>query len=362
MTSRLLIGWLVVLLLAPTPVAAQGWMADSWITSKVKIALLTSADVDGSDIWVDTVDGRVALFGKVPSEEQRKKAEEAAKATTGVTAVRNLLEVVPPSRAAAVQKNDDSLRKDAEKKLAKDDELAGTGIRVASVSAGTVVLGGTARNSAEHLHAIDVVRRVRGVRRVKSVVGTALEDATLDLWSRYELRQDDRGLLDVASDLWLTAETRLRLLADPRLPALDISVDCHDKDITLFGIVPSKEAKDAAKEVAEGVEGVDDVDNKLQVVSAAKQPTVQKRDEEIQKAVSEAIYARPEMKHAGIHAAVKNGVVRLTGTAPSQQHRLHAATAARAVAGVRAVEQDIRVSTVTMTQPAPGPTASPTRR
>jgi len=68
----------------------------------------------------------------------------------------------------------------------------------------------------------------------------ASDDAALDLWSRRELRQDGRGVLDVASDLWLTAESRLRLIADPRLPAPDISVDCRDQTVTLFGEVASE--------------------------------------------------------------------------------------------------------------------------
>jgi osmotically-inducible protein OsmY len=40
---------------------------------------------------------------------------------------------------------------------------------------------------------------------------------------------------------------------------------------------------------------------------------------------------------------VKNGVVRLTGTVPSGARRLEAAVAARAVPGVRAVEDDLRL-------------------
>jgi osmotically-inducible protein OsmY len=42
---------------------------------------------------------------------------------------------------------------------------------------------------------------------------------------------------------------------------------------------------------------------------------------------------------------VKNGVVRLTGTVLSGARRLEAAVAARAVPGVRAVEDDLRLVT-----------------
>jgi osmotically-inducible protein OsmY len=347
---RCVIGWLVMYLLVTRPAAASGWIADSWITVKVKVALLTTAGLEDSNILVDTLDGKVVLFGKVPGSKQKKMAEDIASATTGVSEVKNLLAIVPPARAADFAATDEVVTQAATKALREDPALSGSDIHVASVAGGVVVLSGTARNSAEHLRAIYLVRRVSGVRRVQSTVGTAAEDAELDVWNGYELRQDGRGLLDVASDLWLTAEARLRLIADPRVPALDVNVDTRDQTVTLFGIVPSRAAKRAAGEDTKQVAGVREVRNDLQIVPTAKQPRVLKRDREIQHAVLAAIYERPEMKHAGIRATVKNGVVRLTGTAPSQQQRLFAATAARRVPGVRAVATDIRVATVTRSE------------
>jgi hyperosmotically inducible protein len=131
------------------------------------------------------------------------------------------------------------------------------------------------------------------------------------------------------------------------VPATDINVDCHDQRITLFGIVPEEAAKRAAGDDARAVPGVRQVRNELQVVPTSKQPAVHARDDRLEQAVIEAIYQRPEMRRTGIHAVVRNGVVRLSGTVPSEQHRLFAATAARAVPGVRAVEQDIRITSVT---------------
>jgi hyperosmotically inducible periplasmic protein len=354
--------WLVFLfLLASTP-EASGWVSDNWITVKVKIALHTKEDVSASEVSVDTVNGRVTLFGKVPTEEDKRKAEAAAHEVSGVREVRNLLEVVPPSRSRAVEATDDAVRRAVEAALANDPQLGGSAITVASVAAGVVVLGGTARNSAEHLRAVDVARSVRGVKRVKTTVATAADDADLDVWSRHELRQRGRGVLDVASDLWLTAETRMKLIADPRIPAPEISVDCRDQTITLFGIVPSPQAKRAAGADAHSVPGVRKVRNELEVVAASKKPTIVARDVELQQAVAQAIYERPEMKHAAVRVTVRNGVARLVGTAPSQQHRLFAATAARSVPGIRAVKEDIQVTTVTepprpATSPPPTPTA-----
>ena len=357
--------FLLLAVLLASPVCAANWPSDAWLTAKVKIAVITTDDLAGSDIAVDTVDGRVTLYGKVPGEPQKRKAEEVARQVGGVTDVRNLLQVVPPQKADAVEASDARIQPHVEEALAKDHDLASSGIRVASVSAGVVILGGTARSSIELLHAIDVARHVAGVRRVQSTVTIAAGDADLDIWNHQELRQGGRGVLDAASDLWLTAQTRMRLLADPALRGLDISVDSRDQTVTLFGIVPSAAAKRAAERDAKEVSGVRAVHNELQAVPEAKQPVVRARDGELETKVREAIYRKPEMKHAGIRVAVRNGIVRLSGTAPSQQHRLFAVTAAHAVPGVRAVEQDVAVTTVTeadQTMPQPRPTGSPPPR
>jgi hyperosmotically inducible protein len=344
--------WLVatlasVLLLRPSPSFANGWVSDAWITAKTKIALLTTEGFTAQDVSVDTADGKVSLFGKVASAEDKRRAEDVTKQIDGVAAVRDFLEIVPPEHAEAVEASDAAIQRDAEAALRGDPALRSDDIHVAAVAAGVVLLDGTAPSSAEHLRAIEVVERVRGVRRVHTSVKTTNEDQALDIWSRHELRQQGRGVLDVASDLWLTAETRLRLLSDARVPAPDINVDCRDQRITLFGIVPDDTAKRAAAADATAVSGVREVRNELQVVPTSKQPAVRARDDQLERAVMEAIYRRPEMRRAAVHAVVRNGVVRLSGSAPSQQHRLYAATAARAVPGVRAVEQDIRITSVT---------------
>ena len=51
---------------------------DAWITTKTKLALLTTEGVSGTAIHVDTVLGRVTLHGKVRSAEEKAKAESVA--------------------------------------------------------------------------------------------------------------------------------------------------------------------------------------------------------------------------------------------------------------------------------------------
>ena len=66
------------------------------------------------------------------------------------------------------------------------------------------------------------------------------------------------------------------------------------------------------------------------------------RDEELEREVKKA-FDTPAFKD--ITVEVKNGVVRLTGTIPTGARRLEAAVAARAIPGVRAVEDDLRLAT-----------------
>jgi hyperosmotically inducible periplasmic protein len=110
----------------------------------------------------------------------------------------------------------------------------------------------------------------------------------------------------------------------------------------LFGIVPSQNAKAAAAVDARQVSGVKRVVNDLQVVASAKQAAVKARDEELAHAVKQAF---EPAAFKDITVAVKNGVVRLTGTVATGARRLDAAIAARAITGVRAVKDDLRLST-----------------
>ena len=88
--------------------------------------------------------------------------------------------------------------------------------------------------------------------------------------------------------------------------------------------------------------GVKRVVNELQVVASAKQAAVKVRDEELEREVKKA-FETADFKD--ITVEVKNGVVRLTGTVPTGARRLEAAVLARAIPGVRAVKDDLRLAT-----------------
>ncbi len=140
-----------------------------------------------------------------------------------------------------------------------------------------------------------------------------------------------------AKDMTITADTKMRLLADSDVPALDVNVDTFNRTVTLWGSVPTQQAKAAAEADAHKVGGVTRVVNELQVVPIARKEQVKARDDDLKQEVKKAIDARENLKGSSISVDVKNGVARLTGTVEDEQQRLEAAIAARSTPGVRAV-------------------------
>jgi Predicted periplasmic or secreted lipoprotein len=332
----------VVTLALAAPVGAA--QPDAWITTKVKLTLLTTEGVSGTAIHVDSILGKVTLHGKVRSAEEKANAEAAAQKIEGVQEVRNLLQVVSPQREKAVQLSDDALKQRVEKALQADSSLKDSSISVKSVNKSVVLLAGTAKTLSAHLRAVETVAGVPGVERVASEIKSPDTLADAEIWREPTPKpsRTEHGMWDSASDMWITSATKMRLLTDSRTPALDINVETQAGVVTLFGIVPSEEAKGAAAADARKVSGVKRVVNELQVVASVGQAAVKVRDEDIESEVKKA-FEKADFKD--ISVKVKNGVVRLAGTVPTGARRLEAAVLARSIQGVRAVKDDLRLAT-----------------
>lgn len=335
---------LAVVLSATLAVPVWAATPDAWITTKTKLALLTTEGVRGTAIHVDTVLGKVTLHGKVRSAEEKAKAEAVAQKIGGVQEVRNLLQIVTPQREKAVQLSDDALKLRVEKALQADSSLKDSRVSVQSVNKGVVLLAGTAKTLSAHLRAVETVAWVPGVERVASEIKSPDALADAEIWREPTALaiSKESGIWEAANDIWITSATKMRLLTDSRTPALDINVETHAGVVTLFGIVPSQDAKTAAAADARKVSGVKRVVNELQVVASAKQAAVKVRDDVIESDVKKA-FEKADFKDIG--AEVKNGVVRLTGTVPTGARRLEAAVLARSIQGVRAVKDDLRLAT-----------------
>jgi hypothetical protein len=72
---------------------AARFAEDTWITTKVKTALLREKGLDSLDVSVETFDNRVLLSGFVADESQKRKALLVASAVDGVKDVKDGLAI-----------------------------------------------------------------------------------------------------------------------------------------------------------------------------------------------------------------------------------------------------------------------------
>ena len=141
---------------------------DTWITTKVRIALMTTDGAGRNAVKVETEHGKVTLHGTVDSEAVRDKAEATARGVGDVTDVRNLLQVVKESRQESVKAADKDVKDAVEKALKADGRLEG--IKVRSVDNGLVYLDGRTTSLAHELDAIETAYGISGVMRVATAI------------------------------------------------------------------------------------------------------------------------------------------------------------------------------------------------
>ena len=341
---RIALGALALCLFAANPSRAAMDRPDPWITTKVKISLLTAEGVPSTAVNVDTVEGRVTLHGIVATDTEKARAEQAARSVEGVRMVNNLLQVVPASRKEAVDVADNDLQKNVEAVLSRDAALSDSSIKIASVHNGVVLLSGTAKTLSVHRRALADARAVPGVKRVATEIESPDRLGDEEIASRGPLTDKDGPKNSAAYDAWLTTAAKTRLIATADVPALDINVDTNDGVVTLFGSVPSEAIKNVAEAEVKKVDGVRAVENQLQVVSKATAKAVEASDDKLTAAIDKKLAASPELSDAKIGVEVSKGVARLTGSVESQSDRLLALTSARSVPGVRSVIDALNVN------------------
>jgi hyperosmotically inducible periplasmic protein len=155
----------------PAPAAeSQGGgvgVKDSWITSKTKMKLVADKRTKARQIKVETQGGVVTLRGKVGSPDERAAAEEITKGLDGVKSVRNTLEIVPEMKRKAADAKDDEITKAIRDRMAADEQLKSTTIRVRADN-GMVTLMGTVSTVKVKDHAAEIARKTPGVRAVRN--------------------------------------------------------------------------------------------------------------------------------------------------------------------------------------------------
>jgi osmotically-inducible protein OsmY len=143
-------------------------------------------------------------------------------------------------------------------------------------------------------------------------------------------------------DATVKAAVERELRLDPRVTETEIGVAVVNGVVTLSGTVDREAAKRAAAEAVHRVPGVRDLANDLMI----RVPyALARTDTDLAEAVRDALERETGAKTDSVHSTVCNGVVTLTGEVDTLDDGERAVDAARAVAGVRRVDDRIGVRT-----------------
>jgi hyperosmotically inducible periplasmic protein len=148
-------------------------------------------------------------------------------------------------------------------------------------------------------------------------------------------------------DSVLTGKVKSALVADEATKARQIDVETFRGTVQLNGFVDSAESKAAATRVAKSVEGVQKVDNNLTVGSGTARSAGEVIDDGVVTTkVKAALIADTAVKAHEVNVETREGVVKLSGFVDSNDAKSKAAELAGRVAGVKQVQNDIRVKTL----------------
>ncbi len=120
---------------------------------------------------------------------------------------------------------------------------------------------------------------------------------------------------------------------DQAVPSYLVDVECTKGIVTLTGSVNNLLAKERALAIAETVKGVRSVVNRIEV-----NPLTEKKDPDIRKDVIQSLAADPVTELFDIDVRVEHKVVTLKGTVNSYIEKQEAGRVAKAVSGVKEVE------------------------
>lgn len=151
------------------------------------------------------------------------------------------------------------------------------------------------------------------------------------------------------SDTQIQQDVLNELKWDTRVAPNEVGVEVKNRIVTLTGTVSSYAKKLAAEQGAHRVLGVLDVANDLAVkLASGAKPS----DTDIATAVRTALLWDVFVPEDKIQTTVTNGLVRLQGTVDYASQRHDAARAIQNIAGVCAIDNEIKVKHASVSKPA----------
>jgi osmotically-inducible protein OsmY len=289
--------------------------ADEMIRNDIRSALLGNPATDSYELDVSVSDGVVTLRGDVESWAEKDFAESVAARVSGVTDIRNRIDVAYDGQPA-----DSELKTDIEQRLANRIRINADQLDV-SVDDGDVEITGTVGSAAEK-------RLVYSHAWLNGVNSVDIASIEVD----YEKTRDSAGgsgAEGAVDDSSVRLAVRNAFFHHPLVDEGDIDVTVEDNRVTLAGTVRTLRAKQTAAELAATTRGVHDVKNQISVRSGEDA-----MDKDVEATVREALFRNSYIDRFDIDVESVNGHVHLYGTVDTPYEQSEATKAAATVNGV----------------------------
>lgn len=309
-------------LAAPLLAATTGTPTDIEINTAVDSDLFYDSSVPSNSIDVTTTDGILTLSGTAPNILAKERAATIAEAVKGVRAVVNNIRVKPVSRT------DEEVRADVDSALLADPVADSYELDV-TVKDGVVTLTGKVQSWHEKQLSASVAKGVKGVKELKN-----------DIMVSYDTERPDSEI---------AAEIKAIQDRDVWVEDVLINTNVNDGKVVLTGTVGSTAEKTRAMSNAWTM-GVDSVDAEGLKVEPWAKDTMKKQnkkpaksDDEIKKAVKDALLFDPRVISFNPTVTVDNGIVTLTGTVDNLKAKRAAEQDAKNTVGTWRVKNHLRV-------------------
>jgi len=215
-------------------------------------------------------------------------------------------------------KSDNDIRKAVLRELEWDPHTSDAVIDV-EVAGGVVTLVGTVTGWAKKVAAQEAAHRVRGVLDVANDLQIVVQGS------------------DGRSDTEIAQAVRLALQWDVFVPDARIRSTVSRGWVTLKGEVDYLNQRDDCERTVRNLTGVRGITNKIEVAPSKVDAAT------IKSAIEQALERRAEREAHHVGVLVENGRAILDGVVGSRAERDAVVGAARGTAGVRAVEDHLRI-------------------
>ena len=233
-----------------------------------------------------------------------------------------------------------------------DADVKGRDIDVTTTN-GAVTLDGRVDGERVRQRAVEIAQKTDGVNKVDDSLEVGPAPASA-------------GVTEQASRGWITTKIQAQYFADPDVKGRNIDVTTANGVVTLSGTVDNESTRRRAIEIARSTDGVREVEDRLRIETAgaprADSESAKVSDDDIADRIEAKYYRDENVGSNDIDVSANAGVVTLSGTVDTESERRRAVMLARRTAGVKDVNDELKVESRVATSGNSGKSAGNGKR